>query len=108
MLKEDFPPDKNWFLKFRVRLDLGYKGFDKDYVAKEIIIPKKKPRKQELSEKEKSRNKNKARHRIKVEHCICGVKRYKILSDRLRIHDFGLYDDILEVCSGLWNFYLDN
>ncbi|NJL12634.1 MAG: hypothetical protein HC913_06320 [Microscillaceae bacterium] len=32
------------------------------------------------------------------------MKRYRILSDRLRMHDEGLYNTILEVCAGLWNF----
>jgi hypothetical protein len=46
--------------------------------------------------------------RIKVEHSIGGMKRYRILSDRLRNHLIDLYDDILGVCEGLWNFYLAN
>jgi hypothetical protein len=46
--------------------------------------------------------------RIKVDHSIGGMKRYRILSDRLRNHLIDLYDDILGVCAGLWNFYLAN
>ncbi len=46
--------------------------------------------------------------RIKVEHSIAGMKRYRILSDRLRIHLIDLYDDILALCVGLRNFYLTN
>jgi hypothetical protein len=49
-----------------------------------------------------------ASERIKVEHSIGGLKRYRILSDRLRTHLIDLYDDILWVCAGLWNFYLAN
>ena len=49
-----------------------------------------------------------ASERINVEHSIGGIKRYRILSDRLRIHLIDLYDDILSVCAGLWNFYLAN
>jgi hypothetical protein len=30
------------------------------------------------------------------------------MSDRLRMRDFEKYDDTLEVCAGLWNFYLTN
>lgn len=108
MLKKEFPPKKNWFKKFRIRVDLGYLGIEKDYMAKEISIPHKKKKKQELSDLEKLSNKDKAKSRIKVEHSISGMKRYKILSDRLRIHDFYLYNDVIEVCAGLWNFYLKN
>ena len=41
-----------------------------------------------------------------VEHSIGGMKRYRFLADRLRNHDFNLYDDVLEICSVLWNFNL--
>jgi hypothetical protein len=26
------------------------------------------------------------------------------LSDRLRMKNYDLYDDILEICAGLWNY----
>ena len=106
MIKEEFNPKKQWSKKFEVRLDLGYVGFGNLYKAKDVIIPIKRSKNKELTEKDKLGNKEKAKHRIKVEHCICGIKRYKILSHNLRIHDFALYDDVLEVCAGLWNFYL--
>ena len=44
--------------------------------------------------------------RIVVEHAHAGLKRYRILADRLRMHNFMLYDVVLGVCAGLWNFYL--
>lgn len=34
------------------------------------------------------------------------MKRYRMLSDRPRIHLIDLYDDMPAVCAGLWNFYL--
>ena len=108
MLKEEFPPEIGWFKGFKVRLDLGYTGFDKLYSCKELHLPKRKKKKGDLSVEEKEENKRKAKERIYVEHSISGVKRYRVLSDRLRIKDIGLYNDILEVCAGLWNFYLDN
>lgn len=108
MLKDEFPDNKNWFEDFIVRVDLGFLGIEKDYKCKEVIIPRKRIKNKELSEIDKESNKNKAKERIKVEHSICGMKRYKVLSDRLRVHDFSLYDNILEVCAGLWNFYLKN
>lgn len=43
-----------------------------------------------------------------VDHSIGGMKRYRILSDRLRIHDCGMYNKVVEVCAGLWNFNLTN
>ncbi len=46
--------------------------------------------------------------RIHVENSFAGLKRFRTLSDRLRLHDFVLYDVILGICAGLWNFYLAN
>ena len=49
-----------------------------------------------------------ASERVNVEHSIGGMKRYRILSDRLRIHLIDFYDDVLGVCAGFWNCYLAN
>lgn len=106
MFQTEFPPEQQWFADFRVRVDLGFLGFEQDYVCKELLIPYKKPKKQELTQEQKEENKLLASKRIVVEHAIAGMKRYRILSDRLRIHDLELYDVILGVCAGLWNFYL--
>lgn len=108
LLKDEFPPEQGWFKKHRIRLDLGYPGFDKDYACQEVIIPKKKPRKQTLTDEDKAANRQKSSERIYVEDSIGGLKRYRILSDRLRVHDCGMYNTVVEVCVGLWNFYLTN
>ena len=81
-------------------------GIAKEYVCKALSIPHKKPKKQELDATQKLENRIFAQERVKVEHAIGGMKRYRILSDRLRLHDIGLYNDVLEVCAGLWNFQL--
>lgn len=108
MLKEEFPPNKDWFKNFKIRVDLGYQGFAKDYACKEVYLPKKAYKKRPLTEGQKLSNQELARQRIDIEHSIGRVKRYRILSDRLRMHDFDTYDDILEVCAGLSNFYISN
>ena len=81
-------------------------GIEKDDGCKELLLANKKKKKQELSPEQKSENKLLASKRIFVEHSIGGMKRYRILSDRLRVHDLELYNVILGVCAGLWNFYL--
>jgi len=109
LLKNNFNLSVDWFDKQHVMLDLGYIGFNKDYPnTKKISIPKKKKPKQNLAEKEKQYNKGVSSERIFVEHSIGGLKRYRILSNRLRVHLIELYDDILGICAGLWNFYLYN
>ena len=103
---EEFPPDQRWFAELHIRVDLGFFGIDKDFVCKELSIPNKKPKNQELTPEQKAENKLLASKRIAVEHALAGLKRYRILSDRLRMHDLELYDVMLGVCAGLWNFYL--
>lgn len=106
LLKLEFPPEQEWFKNFKIRVDLGYLGFDQEYKCKALSLPHKKPKKQELSAEQKQENREFAQERVEVEHAIGGLKRYRILSDRLRVHDVDLYDNVVEVCAGLWNFYL--
>ena len=106
MFQREFPSGQAWFVDLSVRLDLGFVGFDKAYECKELFLPHKKPKKQELTAEQKAENKVLAKERIVVEHSIAGLKRYRILSDRLRLHDLDLYNQILGVCAGLWNFRL--
>lgn len=106
MFKEEFPPGQSWFTNLNVRVDLGFFGFAKDYECKKLYLPHKKPKKQELTAEQKADNKLLASERIVVEHSIAGLKRYRILSDRLRMRDFDLYNQVLGICAGLWNFRL--
>ena len=106
LMKEKFPPDKNWFRDFNIKVDLGFLGIASDYIFKTLSIPHKRPKNSDLTEEQKQENKAGSSERIIVEHSIGGLKRYRILSDRLRIHAIDFYDKILGVCAGLWNFYL--
>ncbi|TAE48301.1 MAG: hypothetical protein EAZ89_15480 [Bacteroidetes bacterium] len=106
LMKELFPPDQDWFSAFRVMADSGYQGLQKEYRCKEVLLPHKKKGGKQLDDAQKMENQELARERIRVEHSIGGMKRYRILTDRLRMHDFSFYDDVLEVCAGLWNFKL--
>jgi hypothetical protein len=108
LLKTEFPPDFPWFENFTVRVDSGYLGIANQYSCKSVFIPYKKSKNHPLTSEQKSANKQFASERIFVEHSIAGLKRFRILSDRLRIHNIDLYDKILGVCAGLWNFYLAN
>lgn len=106
MLKSEFPPELTWFKRFTIRLDLGYLGFDKDYDCQSVYLPAKATKKALLSGGQKVLNQALASQRVSIEHSISGLKRYRILSDRLRAHDIEGHDSTLEVCAGLWNFYL--
>lgn len=62
--------------------DTGFQGFALEGVT--IVQPKKKPRGKKLSVEEKACNREIARIRVRVEHAIAGVKRYRIVKDKLR------------------------
>src|SRR6266480_4760799 len=85
MLKQEFPPELDWFADINVRVDLGYLGMKADYRGDRIDIPTKKPRKSkknpipQLSDEQKAANTALSRVRIFIEHAIGGMKRYTIL-----------------------------
>ena len=105
MLKNHFPPSFHWFDKSTVHIDLGYQGFENDYWAKIALIPFKKNEK-ELGDLKKAYNRKLAQWRIVLEHAIGGMKRYRILAERIRLKSIHQIDTILEVCAGLWNFHI--
>lgn len=106
VLKEEFPPEEKWFEPFNIRLDLGYQGFQKEYANVELFIPHKKPKGGALTVQQKEENKELAKQRISVEHSLAGLKRYDMLSNVCRLHDWNTYDTMLGVAAGLWNFYI--
>lgn len=112
ILKQCFAAQDDWFKKFIVRLDLGFQGFADLYKCKKVFIPVKKKRvnkgcSNELSDQQKQMNKEQAQQRVGIEHSIGGMKRYRILSNRLRIKSTQLIDSITRVCAGLWNFLIN-
>ncbi len=112
MLKQELPPDLDWFADLHVRVDLGYLGIQSDYHGEQIAVPHKKPRRSkknpstQLSDAQKAANTVLSQVRIFVEHAIGGMKRYAILvhSFRNRIENFE--DDAIGICAGLWNLVL--
>ena len=112
MLKQEFPPELDWFVDINVRVDLGYLGMKSDYRGDQIDIPTKKPRKShknpnpQLSEEQSAANTALSRVRIFIEHAIGGMKRYNILVHAFRNRIENFEDDVIGVCAGLWNLVL--
>src|SRR4029450_7395363 len=112
MLKQEFPPELDWFTDINLRVDLGYLGIRSDYRGDQIDIPTKKPRKSkknpppQLSAAQKAANTALSQVRIFVEHAIGGMKRYNILVHGFRNHKANFEDDVIGVCARLWNFVL--
>ena len=85
--------------------DTGFQGFTLPDIN--IIQPKKKPKGGERTDEEKEINRKIASIRIRVEHAISGVKRYRIVQDKLRNWKKGFSDLVMETCCGLHNFRLN-
>lgn len=66
----------------RIYADSGYQGYHNDHPA--IDIPYKKSKKHPLTKDEKHYNKALSRFRVRVEHAIGRMKRFRILADRYR------------------------
>jgi len=109
MLKNEFSPEEPWFENINALLDLGYQGIQKDYIGDKIRIPHKKPRKSkncqnpELTDEQKEKNRVLSRVRILVENAIGGIKRFNILNHIFRNKKKNFDDDVIVLCSGLWN-----
>jgi len=56
---------------------------------------------------QKESNRQISRLRIRVEHAIAGVKRYRIVKDQVRARKDNFQDRVMETCCGLHNFRLN-
>jgi len=112
MLKQEFPPELDWFTDIHVRADLGYLGIQSDSRGEQIDIPTKKPRKSkknpnpQLRDDQKAANTALSQIRIFIEHAIGGMKRYNILVHVFRNRKADFEDDAVGICAGLRNFAL--
>ena len=84
--------------------DMGFQGFASIGVT--IKQPKKKPRNGELTHEEKEQNRAISRLRVRIEHVISSIKRYRIAKDKLRLWREYIHDMVMETCCGLHNFRL--
>ena len=108
-LKSEFPTFDTWFEHLRVFVDLGYQGICKDYKGKNILIPRKKPRKSKnnpnpcLTDEQKPYNKELSKTRIMVKNAIGFIIRFNILVHAFRNKKSNFIDDVIVLCAGLWN-----
>jgi hypothetical protein len=85
--------------------DTGFQGFALEDVS--IVQPKKKPKGKELTQEEKDSNRQISSVRVRVEHAIGGVKRYRIVKDKIRNWKHDFRDQVMATCCGLHNFRLN-
>ncbi|HXH10511.1 MAG TPA: transposase family protein [Alphaproteobacteria bacterium] len=84
--------------------DKGFQGFWLPDVM--IVQPKKTPPGGELTPPEKATIRRISSIRIRIEHAIGGVKRYRIVKDKIRLLKDGIRDAVMKTCCGLHNFRL--
>jgi hypothetical protein len=82
--------------------DLGFQGFTLDGV--QITQPHKNPRGKELTDEQKAENTISSHRRVRIEHIICSVKRYRIVKDTIRLWKDTARDMVMAICCGLHNF----
>jgi DDE superfamily endonuclease len=84
--------------------DKGFQGFFQEGITS--FQPKKRPPGGELTPPEKATNRRISSVRIRIEHAIGGVKRYRIVKEKIRLLKDGIRDAVMETCCGLHNFRL--
>ena len=82
--------------------ELSFLGFTLPEV--EILMPRRKPRGQELTLEQRLSNEALHQRRLRIEHVNSSVKRCCIVKDRLRLWKAGVRDQVMEICCVLHNF----
>ena len=83
--------------------DLGYLGVEKDFPDQTSVLPYKKKKGKKLTLSQKEWNKLQSKIRIKVEHAISKIKKFRISSDTFRNRLYR-YDMISDIVCGIVNF----
>jgi len=82
--------------------DTGFLGHQPENV--QVKMPEKKPKGKELTDEQKKSNQFISSFRILVEHAIGGVKKCRIVKDRIRCYKQGFEDLVMLLACGLHNF----
>ncbi|MDW8332569.1 MAG: transposase family protein [Cyclobacteriaceae bacterium] len=82
--------------------DTGYQGYAPADVV--VIQPTRKPKGKTLSEEEGRRNHSICSTRVRIEHFIGSIKRYRIVKDECRTYKDNFREAIFATCTGLHNF----
>jgi hypothetical protein len=91
-----------------VNVFLGYLGVEKDFPEQLSALPYRRKRNQQcLSQEEKEYNKIHSKKRIVIEHTICRLKKYRIMSDIFR-NKLRKYNRISDIIAGLINYRIIN
>ena len=81
--------------------DLGFVGIEKDFP--DAILPFKKPPGKALTALQKQINKAIGSARIRVEHAFSGVKRLRIIRNKIRLKTYQVRDQVFKIAAALHN-----
>jgi hypothetical protein len=84
-------------------IDLGYLGIESDLPQQLSALPNRKKRNLELSQEEKDHNKSHSQKRIVIEHTICRLKKYRIMSNIFR-NKLRKHNNVSDIVTGLINY----
>ena len=84
--------------------DLGFLGFT-SAVAR-VIMPKKKTKKNPLSQNDLDKNRWISKVRVRIEHVLASVKSYRMVSDVFRCRRYGKDDTAMLISCALHNLKL--
>jgi hypothetical protein len=88
-------------------IDLGYLGIESDFPEQLSALPCKRKRNQILSQEEIDYNKLHSKKRIVIEHTICRMKKYRILSEVFR-NKLRKHNNVSDIVTGLINYRIIN
>jgi hypothetical protein len=88
--------------------DLGYLGIEKDFPQQLSSLPRKKKRNLEPSNEEIEYNKSHSIKRIKIEHTICRLKKFRILAADVFRNKLKKYNKVSDIVAGLINYKIMN
>jgi hypothetical protein len=88
-----------------VLADLGFIGIDKDF--DNVILPYKKRKNSTLTDLQKKINKEIGSARVKIEHAFAGIKRLKIIRNKIRLKTYEIRDQVFRIAAALHNLRVE-
>jgi hypothetical protein len=81
--------------------DSGFQGYDPENIT--VLRPEKKPKGGELSRQQKELNRQISQLRVPVEHAMSGIKRLRIVQEKIRIRTDKVRDLVMLIACALHN-----
>lgn len=81
--------------------DLGFLGIEKD--NPNVILPYKKTKNRELTGSQKEINRKISAVRVRIEHAFSGIKRLKIIRNKIRLKTYEVRDQVFRIAAALHN-----